>query len=329
MARPWALDSNGNTLTKTVGSNTTSYTWDYENRLTSVTLPGSGGTVSFKYDPLGRRIEKTTSSTTSVYAYDGENLIEETNSTGAVVARYTQTQDIDEPLAMLRSSTTSYYQADGLGSVTSLSSSAGALAQTYGYDSFGKQTASSGSLVNSLQYTGRESDSETGLYYYRARYYDPNSGRFLSEDLLRYEPTSFYSYVGGNPIIWKDPFGLYKCPTGVSCDFQPDMNEALIKFEKCVGHEITVTCGDNGHPPADTHTYGWAVDIGHNNNPWLDRKTAEDCFTTSFPQGVMGSYAQQEYNSGNTKLGWHYHFQYFPSKSGFSGFPPGIQRHGH
>ena len=61
-----------------VGSNTTSYAWDFENRLTSVTLPGSGGTVSFKYDPFGRRIYKSSSSGTSVFAYDGDNLIEET-----------------------------------------------------------------------------------------------------------------------------------------------------------------------------------------------------------------------------------------------------------
>ena len=78
---------------------------------------------------------------------------------------------------MLRSSTTSCYQEDGLGSVTSLSNGSGALAQTYTFDSFGKQTASTGSFVNPFQYTGRESDSETGLYYYRARYHDPASGR--------------------------------------------------------------------------------------------------------------------------------------------------------
>src|SRR6266571_6144731 len=81
-------DSNGNTLTSVTGSNTTTYAWDFENRLTSVTLPGTGGAVSFKYDPFGRRIYKSSSSATSVYAYDGDNLIEETNSTGSVVARY-------------------------------------------------------------------------------------------------------------------------------------------------------------------------------------------------------------------------------------------------
>ena len=108
-------DNNGNTQTKVVGSNTTSYSWDFENRLSSVTLPGTGGTVSFKYDPFGRRIYKSLSTGTSVFVYDGDNLVEETNAAGAVVARYTQTNNIDEPVAMLRSGTTSYYQADGIG----------------------------------------------------------------------------------------------------------------------------------------------------------------------------------------------------------------------
>src|SRR5579859_4658321 len=110
--------------------------------------------VMFKYDPFGRRIYKSSSAVTSVYAYDGDNLIEETNASGAVVARYSQGLNIDEPLAMLRSSATSFYQADGLGSVTSLSNAAGALAQTYTFDSFGNQTAASGSLTNPFQYTG-------------------------------------------------------------------------------------------------------------------------------------------------------------------------------
>jgi hypothetical protein len=107
---------------------------------------------------MGRRIEKISPTTTSIFAYDGDSLAEETNASGAVVARYAQTQNIDEPLAMLRSGTTSYYQADGLGSVTSLSSGAGALAQTYSFDSFGNTTPT-GSLVNPFQYTAREFDS--------------------------------------------------------------------------------------------------------------------------------------------------------------------------
>jgi RHS repeat-associated protein len=204
-----ALDYNGNTLTSVTGSNTTSYAWDFENRMSSVTLPGSGGTVTFKYDPLGRRIYKSSSSGTSIYAYDGDNLIEETNSSGAVVARYSDGLNIDEPLAMLRSAATSYYHADGLGSVTSLGNAAGALAQTYTFDSFGKQTASSGSLTNPFRNTAREFDSETGLYFYRARYFDPSAGRFLSEDPIGFNAgTDFYTYVSNNSTNLVDPKGL-------------------------------------------------------------------------------------------------------------------------
>ena len=108
------------------------------------------------------------------------------------------------------SGTTSYYQQDGLGSVTSLSNSAGTVAETYAYDSYGKLTASTGTLVNSFQYTGREFDSETGIYYYRARYFDPSAGRFLSQDPIRFGGgTNFYAYTRNNPAVRTDPFGYY------------------------------------------------------------------------------------------------------------------------
>ena len=82
-----ASDCNTNTQTMVNSSGTTTYTWDFENRLTSMTLPGAGGTVSFKYDPFGRRIYKSSSSGTSIYAYDGDNLVEETNSSGTAADR--------------------------------------------------------------------------------------------------------------------------------------------------------------------------------------------------------------------------------------------------
>lgn len=168
--------------------------------------------------------------TTSIFAYDGANLIEETNASGAVVARYAQGSTIDEPLAMLRSAATSYYNADGLGSITSLTNSSGAAAQTYTYDSFGKVTASGGSLSNPFQYTGREMDSETGLYYYRARYYDPSTGRFLSEDPIRFQAGSnFYPYVGNSPSNALDPSGMLVTAT----------------YNKSTG-QLTVTDSDTG-----------------------------------------------------------------------------------
>jgi RHS repeat-associated protein len=172
--------------------------------------------ITFKYDPFGRRIEKISPTTTSIFAYDGDNLVETANASGAVVAQYSQGLNIDEPLAMLRSSTTSYYEADGLGSISSLTSSTGAIANTYTYDSFGNVTNSTGTLRNPFSYTAREFDSETGLYYYRARYYDPASGRFLGEDPLESNSgNNFYEYSYNNTPNFTDASGLQAQPVYV------------------------------------------------------------------------------------------------------------------
>ena len=134
---------------------------------------------------------------------------------------------------MLRSSTTSFYQQDGLGSVTSLSNGSGALVQTYTFDSFGKQTASAGSLVNPFQYTGRESDSETSLYYYRARYYDQSDGRFLSEDPASFLSggVNFYEYVQNSPLGFTDPNGLQAQPSKPCCD-DKKMKDGLRRLQQ-------------------------------------------------------------------------------------------------
>jgi RHS repeat-associated protein len=220
----YTYDNNGSTQSKTDSTGTTNYTWDFENRLTSVALPGTGGTVSFKYDPFGRRAQKAltqgTTTTTTNYVFDGDNSIEEVDQNGGVLARYEQGLNIDEPLAMLRGTTASYYHADGLGSVTSLTDSTGATKQTYSFDSFGNQTASTGSLTNPFRYTGREFDTETNLYFYRARYFDPASGRFLSEDPTGFDAgIDFYTYVENSPTNYEDPQGLqrYKCPLFGPC----------------------------------------------------------------------------------------------------------------
>jgi RHS repeat-associated protein len=205
----YTYDANGNTTTKTDSTGITTYAWDFENRLTSVTLPNTGGIVNFKYDPSGRRIYKSSSTNASIYAYDDHNLIEETDSSGTAVARYFQELNIDEPLAMSRSGMINYYNADGLGSVTSLTSGVGVASETYTYDSFGNLTTSAGSLINPFHYTGREFDTETGLYFYRARYVSSQTGRFMSEDPLRFSSgdSNFYDYVAQNPINHTDPSG--------------------------------------------------------------------------------------------------------------------------
>src|SRR5271157_4142774 len=212
MSTRGSYDANGNTLSDPSAK---SYSWDFENRLTQVVNPGVG-TTTFRYDPFGRRIQKSGPLGTTNYLYDGPNAIEEVDSSGNVLARYTQSTRytegplIDQPLAELRSGTASYYQQDGLNSVTSLSNPAGALANTYTFDSFGKLTASTGTLTNPYQYTGREFDPETGIYNYRARYFDQNVGRFLSEDPMGFKAgANFYRYVKNRPVNLNDPSGFY------------------------------------------------------------------------------------------------------------------------
>jgi len=126
----YQYDNNGNMSSKTdANAATTGYTWDFENRLSSVALPGTGGTVSFRYDPFGRRIQKSSGSGTTLYAYDGASIAAEYDGTGSVAAEYVQGAGIDEPLAMSRAGTIAYYHADGLGSITSLTDGAGLVAQ--------------------------------------------------------------------------------------------------------------------------------------------------------------------------------------------------------
>jgi RHS repeat-associated protein len=322
----YSYDANGNLISKTDATGTTTYVWDVENRLTSVTLPAGGGTVTYQYDPFGRRIEKISPTGTTIYAYDGDNVVEELDGSGTAMARYAQGLGIDEPLAMYRGGASYYYNADGLGSITSLTDASGQIAASYTYDSFGKLTASTGTVANPFRYTGREYGSDTGLYYYRARYYDSSVGRFISEDPLQFNggDVNHYPYVENAPTFWIDPYGEVRCARGVNCDYNRDLADRLDCFERCSGHEVTVTCGTGGHAPTDPHTQGEAVDIGRNTNPWLSRGTAETCYSRCFP---ANSYAQEEWNRPDHEHGTHFHFQNRQGRHGGHGFAAGVQEH--
>ncbi len=256
----YTYDNNGNRKSDPAGAQ---YSWDYENRLTQVILPGTGGTVNFKYDPFGRRIQKAFTqngtTTTTDYLYDGVNILETTDQSGNVLTRYVDSLNVDEPLSEVNSGTTSYYEQDGLGSVGSLSNASGALANTYTYDSYGKLTASTGTLANPFRHTARESDTETGYYYYRHRYYDPNIGRFLSEDPLGFESGSnFYVYVSNDPATFFDPSGLQQQGAPV---YNPGTwNDAgHVGTNNCYSYACNVL-----HPPGPVHYPQPGEDHGYN-----------------------------------------------------------------
>jgi RHS repeat-associated protein len=207
----YVYDTNGNLISKADSSGTTRYSWDFENRLKQVTLP-NGSTVSYKYDALGRRIQRSPSAGISTnFVYDGQDVVRDLNSDGSTVD-YLNGLGIDNKLRLTDSRLAAtgplYFSQDHLGSTTALTNSLGAVVSQVSYDGFGN---SAGNSFTRYDYTGRERDVDTGLMYYRARWYDPKVGRFISEDPIGFNggDVNIYGYVGSDPANLNDPSGQW------------------------------------------------------------------------------------------------------------------------
>ncbi|MCX6033147.1 MAG: right-handed parallel beta-helix repeat-containing protein [Chloroflexi bacterium] len=212
----YTYDANGNLRTKTKAGQTTTYTWDGLDRLVRIDFP-DGAYAAYAYDAQGHRVSKRDrAGTLTYYVYDGLNLALEANAAGGVIATYVY-DGLDHPLAMTRGGTTYFYVADRLGSIVALTNGAGGLVVSYRYDPWGNVLATGGSnpnLANPFRFTGREWDAESGLYYYRARYYDPQVGRFISRDPQRgrlRQPLTLnpYLYARNDPTNLTDPTGEF------------------------------------------------------------------------------------------------------------------------
>jgi RHS repeat-associated protein len=185
------------------------YIYDCENHLTEV-KQGEATLATYAYDFAGRRAAKTVAGITTTYLYDGDSVIAEYQATNWK-RRYYFGPGIDEPICMMKwpDNSVYYYHYDGLGSVIALSNSSGQVVELYSYDVFGEPNRVS-VLGNRFMFTGREYDSETGNYYYRARHYKPSIGRFLQADPIGYEAGfNLYSYCENNPITRTDPKGTF------------------------------------------------------------------------------------------------------------------------
>lgn len=197
----------------TPNPNTTAYTFNAADQLTEV--QGSGGTVSFTYDGDGQRVSKTGSTGTVLYVRDprGE-VIAEYSGTGALLAEYVYldgqrvckvTKDANNVEHRL------YYHADMLGTPVAETNEAGQLVVRSEYFPFGDEVRP-GSAYDPHKFTGKELDSEIGLYYFGARYYDAHMGRFISVDPVGgggADPQSWnrYAYARNNPLFYVDPDG--------------------------------------------------------------------------------------------------------------------------
>jgi RHS repeat-associated protein len=155
-------------------------------------------------------VAKTSGGVTTQYLVDDANptglaQVAEEVVNGAVTRRYVYGLG---RISQTQAAGTSYYGYDAHGDVRSLMNGAGTVTDTYDYDAFGNVMASTGTTANVYRYQGEALDTETGLYYLRARYYDSITGRFLSVDPLADQGEHPYTYSSANPVDGHDPTGL-------------------------------------------------------------------------------------------------------------------------
>ncbi|MCP3994164.1 MAG: RHS repeat protein, partial [bacterium] len=224
----YGWNDNGNLSTKTDTTETT-YGWDFENRLTSVTL-ADGTLVETTYDADGNRVRASVKPTGGGAATVVDYLVDTTGILSHVVAevvggsvqtRYTRADDQLIGLYRPGSGASRYYHADGLGSVRVLSDELGVITDRYSYTAFGELLELTGSDLNPYRFAGEAFDPNTGFSYNRARWLDLATGRFASVDpfggSVRHPVTLHrYSYANGDPVQMSDPSGLFVGGIGIA-----------------------------------------------------------------------------------------------------------------
>jgi RHS repeat-associated protein len=213
----YSYDDEGNRTKRTeiATGKVTEYVWDYRNRLASVLFKDAGGTVTktiqYLYDVNNQRIgKKIDGATTERYVLDRNQIGLVFDGAGNQTHRYLYGTGVDTVLADETPTAMVWALADNQGTIRDLIDNAGNNVSQIDYDSFGRVVSQTGSVDFRYGYTGREQDNETGLDYYRARYYDSAVGRFISEDPLDFGAgdTNLTRYVGNSPTNGTDPSGL-------------------------------------------------------------------------------------------------------------------------
>ncbi|HEY0781963.1 MAG TPA: RHS repeat-associated core domain-containing protein, partial [Thermoanaerobaculia bacterium] len=208
----YGYDANGNQVARTQGAASTQFTFDARNQLLAIRR---GGALlgRYGYDYRGLRVTKQGAAGLLQSTYDGRSLLVQTDPTGTTIAKFDYGSD---RLLSLQHAVEGrqFYLFDALRSVTDLTSLDGTARASYRFDAWGALRAKTGGSFNGFGFTGHEQDQETGLYYFQARYYDPELGRFLSEDPAEgaiANPPSLhrYLYAYANPTVYVDPDGRF------------------------------------------------------------------------------------------------------------------------
>jgi RHS repeat-associated protein len=210
----YTYDNDGNMLTATTSSGTTTYTYDYQNQLTNVEANGVM-VATYTYNALGQRIGIKDNGTQTWTVYNGNsadaNPYADFSSSGSLQTRYLDGLAVDQIYGQTSSSgSTEWYLTDQLGSVVAIASTSAVLDQVT-YDPFGNiVTQTNATDAVRFGFAGMEFDSVTGLYYDHARYYDPEIGRFISQDPKGFAAgdTNLYRYVNNSPAAAADVDGM-------------------------------------------------------------------------------------------------------------------------
>jgi RHS repeat-associated protein len=208
----YGYDLAGNRSQTTAPSTTTYYDWDVHNRLTQA-VPVAGP-VTMSYDGDGRRNRRQTPTQTRRYVYDFDKVLQDTDDTGVTQKQYASTEEqYGNLLSAYGGGQATYYAYDGLGSTDALLNPDGTSPDRYAYRAFGLESHLSGTDDNRATWVGQQGyydDRESGLYFLKARYYDPASGKFISRDPKGFEAgdANLYRYVSNDPVNAIDPSGL-------------------------------------------------------------------------------------------------------------------------
>jgi RHS repeat-associated protein len=203
-ATTYSYDARGNrtAVTPSVGQ-AQALSYDQANRLTSYAAPS---TTSYTYNADGLRMSKTSGGTTTQFVWDvavGLPLLLKEGTTAYLYGPG------GLPLEQIGGGTTYYFHQDQIGSTRLVTDASGAGIATYQFDPFGNLLASSGSITNPFRFAGQYQDSESGLLYVRARFYEPATAQFLSRDPAVAATLHSYGYVDNNPLNRMDPTGLF------------------------------------------------------------------------------------------------------------------------
>jgi RHS repeat-associated protein len=321
----YTYDPNGNTIQRNVNGVIQNFVYDVDNRLIEVRDDANNLIATYTYDPFGRRIRKIVSPSgggsgaeTTWYLYSDEGLIGEYDNSGNQIRIYgykpNSTWSTD-PLFMREGGNIYFYHNDHLGTPQKMTNISGQTVWQASYDAFGKATIDEASTItNNLRFPGQYYDAETGWHYNWNRYYDPNTGRYITadpkytnivDDNENFDNT--YLYSNNDPINKYDPFGLFvyidylidnnydytslitkvQKGYGMTSDMPKDLvMTGLECMSKCLKTTITISSGwrtkkqnanTKGAAKASMHLLGYAADVHTPPSKTKIRKAAAEC----------------------------------------------------